>query len=256
MKTACRDEITAFLDGLLSINSIPSDSSNNGLQVEGKDKVGRIFFGVDACMELFRRAADAGADFVFVHHGMSWGDDLKRITGLNARRLSCLSRKGISLYAAHLPLDCHPVLSHNAIIAKRLGLRLQRPFAKFAGARIGVKGEFGRKIAPWRLAEMLDNLLGGKSLVFGNGSREIRKAAIIAGSAGANSIAEAARQGLDCFITGEINHSAFHVVKETGITVVASGHYATEKPGVLAVMGRVSRRFAVKCVFEDIPTGL
>ena len=44
------------------------DYSNNGLQVEGAAEVKRIAFAVDACLETFTKAAEQGADMLFVHH--------------------------------------------------------------------------------------------------------------------------------------------------------------------------------------------
>jgi putative NIF3 family GTP cyclohydrolase 1 type 2 len=64
------------------------------------------------------------------------------------------------------------------------------------------------------------------------------------------------KEGVDALFTGEVGHSAYHLVREAGITVIAGGHYKTETPGVLAVMERVSSQFDVDCRFIDIPTGL
>ncbi len=256
MNTAPRDVLVKFLDGLLSINAIPSDASNNGLQIEGADKVSKIIFGVDACMGLFRYAERVKAQFVFVHHGLSWGDELKRIQGINANRLSILFKNGMSVYAAHLPLDCHPQISHNVLIADSLKLNEKSVFAKYAGADIGVRGILPVPVTASEISKQLNRTLKTKSKIYGDSKREIRKVAIIAGSAGTNSIIESARQKIDCFITGEINHTAYHVIEECGVTVISAGHYATETPGVIAVMKKVSENFGLKCEFLSIPTGM
>src|SRR5437763_1900633 len=61
MPMARRDEIVAFADALLEAGAYP-DALPVGLQVTGADEVTRIATGVSASLELFRRAADAGAD--------------------------------------------------------------------------------------------------------------------------------------------------------------------------------------------------
>ena len=47
--------------------------------------------GVDASAELFCRAADLDADFIFVHHGISWGSGIRRIDGILADRVKLLA---------------------------------------------------------------------------------------------------------------------------------------------------------------------
>ena len=67
-------EIVAFLDGIFLTNPNLQDDSNNGLQVQGNPDVEKAVFSVDACNELFEKAIERSADFVFVHHGLSWND--------------------------------------------------------------------------------------------------------------------------------------------------------------------------------------
>lgn len=116
-------EITAYLDELLAVDSVPGDVSNNGLQVEAANEVGSAIFGVDACQALFDAAVAQNADFIFVHHGLSWGGEPRRFTGITGTRLGTLFAEGINLYAVHLPLDAHPEIGHNALLADMIGLR-------------------------------------------------------------------------------------------------------------------------------------
>ena len=69
-------------------------------------------------------------------------------------------------------------------------------------------------------------------------------------------IVEAYNQNLDCLITGEVGHSAYHLIKESGITVITLGHYRSETLGVKAIMEEIKQKFPVECRFIDIPTGL
>jgi putative NIF3 family GTP cyclohydrolase 1 type 2 len=48
-----------------------ADVALNGLQVANdKQSVEKAAFAVDACLESIRRAAEWGADLLFVHHGL------------------------------------------------------------------------------------------------------------------------------------------------------------------------------------------
>ncbi|MDZ7705233.1 MAG: Nif3-like dinuclear metal center hexameric protein [Trueperaceae bacterium] len=60
---------------ILTFHSV-TDSSLNGLQVEGNPKVNKIAFAVDSSMTTFEQAADVGADMLIVHHGLFWGSPL------------------------------------------------------------------------------------------------------------------------------------------------------------------------------------
>jgi len=53
----------------------------NGLQVEGRDEIRKVVTGVSACGELFRRAREAQADAILVHHGLFWEGMPRVLTG-------------------------------------------------------------------------------------------------------------------------------------------------------------------------------
>ena len=210
-----------------------------------------------------------------MHHGLSWGDNFRRLTGVHAARLRPLFRDGRSLYAAHLPLDAHRELGHNAVIARLLGLRGVRPFGDYHGAKIGAVGELPEPLSVAELGELTTRLLlakvnapavakapGGLALAdvprYGLDPRgkPVRTVGVIAGGAGYEGLAAAAAEGADAFVVGEFNHSCYHFAMEAGVGVVAPGHYLTETPGVLEVMERAGRDLAVECVFAVLPTGL
>ncbi|MCF6174244.1 MAG: Nif3-like dinuclear metal center hexameric protein [Victivallaceae bacterium] len=253
---ATLDEITGYFDNLLGLAKIPADGSNNGLQVEGSTTVNKILFSVDASLELFNIAVERNADMVFVHHGISWGGNPKRFSGMDGDRLRTLFCNGISLYAMHLPLDAHPEYGHNACLAAMLGLENQTMFAKYCEVEIGVIGELPELLTPQEIADSLDAGLDGESIVFGDAAKSVSKIGIISGGAGYEGINEAIKLGLDCFITGEVGHSSYHLIKESGMPVVALGHYSSEKPGVIKSMELIQAKFNVECEFIDIPTGL
>ena len=79
-------EILTFLDNILEIGEYPDDPSNNGLQFQGRNEVRKAVFAVDACEALFTIASDLDADFIFVHHGISWGNGFRRMSFPQRRR--------------------------------------------------------------------------------------------------------------------------------------------------------------------------
>lgn len=249
-----RDQLTAYLDKLLLHGTACKDKSNNGLQVEGARKVAKVVFGVDGCLQLFTAAARCGAQYVIVHHGLSWGDSLKYLTHLNAARVRSLFASELSLYAAHLPLDMHPEVGHNAEIARRLGLVNAEPCFEYGGALIGVVGNLPAPVSLPILTMEVDSCLGTESAAWDFGPPEIRRVGIVSGGGG-DGIAECAAAKADCFITGEVLHEHWHLAQEAAVNVIAAGHYRSEIPGLLAVKARLEAAFDIECEFIDLPTG-
>jgi len=245
-----RERIIKFLDAYLDSARI-KDASQNGLQVEGKALVKKIVFGVSASLELFKRAAEAKADMIVVHHGLFWGRSCP-VAGPFKEKLEILLANGITLAAWHLPLDRHPASGNNAQILKLLGAGSSEPFGIYDGATIGVKGKFKKPASLSGIKEILKRKLGSRPLSFNFGPARIKTVGIVSG--GAQSMFEqAVAGGLDLFITGEVSESVQEYAREHKANFISAGHYNTEKPGVRALEKILSKRFKVKTEFIDIP---
>lgn len=252
------DELTSFLDSELNLNGFAADVSNNGLQIAGGDQeITKIVFAVDAALESIEYAEDAKADLLFVHHGLSWGGGFRRITGIDAKRISLLFNAGINLYAAHLPLDAHPELGNNAQLCKIMGLKKIAPFCCVDGMTIGQMGELVRGASVETLVKKLKAALDDTECNFyGDPDVKAKKIAVVSGGCNDAVLFQAAAAGAELVVTGEFKHQLYHTVRELGINVIAAGHYATETVGVKAVMELVSSKFGVEVEFADCPTGL
>jgi dinuclear metal center YbgI/SA1388 family protein len=253
-------ELETYFTTYLDIAKFPMDPSQNGVQVTNSDPNGkairRIAFAVDACMETISRAAKAGADILFVHHGLLWGKS-EHVDGIYYSRLKALFAADMALYACHLPLDAHPVSGNNYGLASRVGLQNLVPFGEWRGAVIGVMGELpeNRSLSPDELARALFPATAADCAFFPFGKTRIHKIAIVSGGAG-DLTAQAAAMGVDAFVTGEVEHETYHVALDSGITIIAGGHYATETVGVSLVKEKVAAEFGLETVFIDVPTGL
>ncbi len=247
-------KITDLLAETLDIRAFKADSSLNGLQVEGSGEVHKVTLSVDACETAIRRAKNWGSQLLIVHHGIFW-NKMEPVTGIMAKRIKLLLLNGISLYAAHLPLDCHPSLGNNARIASILGLKNTSPFGEYAGIEIGRCGTLAQAVSAKSFSAKLRKSFGTPvhSLLFGK--KRIKKIGIISGG-GASLLPAAAQSGCDALLTGETSHSSYHVARENKINLFCAGHYATETPGVKAVGSFLEEELDLKTRFADIPTGL
>jgi dinuclear metal center YbgI/SA1388 family protein len=248
-------ELTLWLGEYLKLEDFRSaDISLNGLQIGRRgEEIHKAAFAVDACLESLQRAADAGAQMLFVHHGLFWGSPIA-VTGMHYQRISCAIEHDIALFAAHLPLDAHPESGNNAVMANMLGLNDIRPFGAYHGVDIGVTGELSESKSLFEIRDMLGFSEHAVLLPFGK-KEEIRSVAIVSGGA-SSSAEEAADKGIDLFITGEILHQVYHSCLERGLSVIGGGHYDTETFGVQAMAELLSRKFGIQTQFIDIPTGL
>ena len=91
--------IVDWLDKTLDVKAF-SDVSNNGVQIArtGED-VTKVAFGVDASVRTVRAAAAAGAQLLVVHHGISWGGGIQRITDGVYNVVKAAMDANIALYA-------------------------------------------------------------------------------------------------------------------------------------------------------------
>lgn len=244
------DKLVSFLDEQLEIKRF-TDSSHNGLQVANSGRVTRVCLGVDATLPFFEKAVACGADLVVCHHGLSWGDSLKRIIGLNHRLLAYLLEHDVALWACHLPLDAHLRLGNNAQLARAFGLRgVQAAFA-YHGQMIGVRGVLPRPMSFEAFRDRVGQTVGNEVRALDFGKKMVRSVGIVSGGA-PSEIAEAIELGLDVYVTGEANLSAYNLALQQGINAVFAGHYATEKFGVQAVGELIQRRFHIPAAFVDM----
>lgn len=252
MGEVSRAHLVRYLDEVLEAAG-QQDYGPNGLQVEGREKIGKLATGVSACRELHERAAAWGADAVLVHHGVFWRFLAPpTLTGYFYRRVEPLVRHGMSLLAYHLPLDRHPTLGNNALIAAGLGVVERRPFGVYEGRPVGWSG---RLAAPAPIAELVARcrtLFAQEPLHFPGGPAEVRTVGIISGGA-QGELYQAIAAGLDLYLTGEASEWVMNVAREAGIHYLACGHYATERLGVRALGEHLAARFGLDVQFIDVP---
>ncbi|UTF55350.1 Nif3-like dinuclear metal center hexameric protein [Natronosalvus rutilus] len=249
--------VDRFDEELRTADFADLDASANGLQV-GPDEqtVEHVAFAVDAARETTDAAADAGADVLVTHHGLSWGG-FERVTGQTYDRLEPLFEHDLALYVSHLPLDGHQELGNAAGVADVLDLEECRPFGAYGPEYIGQRGRTAESYAPEELQETLESTLetGGQPVqLLGFGPDEIENVAIVTGS-GVDWLDEAVDAGADALVTGEGKQQVYHEAKEAGVHVVLAGHYATETFGVRSLQG-LAEEWGLETTFLEAPTGL
>ncbi len=237
------NDLNDYLNQLLQPERF-SDYCPNGLQVEGKREINKIVTGVTASMDLLQAALQANADAVFVHHGYFWRNETLPITGIKKQRIQFLLQHEINLFAYHLPLDMHPELGNNVMLAKQLGLTVTKWIDMLAMA------ELSQPHTLQTFAELIETKLKRRPQVIGDLAKPIKTIALCTGAA-QGYIEQAVAANVDVYISGEISEQTVHVARETGMSYISAGHHATERYGIQALGEHLAQKFGLQHTFID-----
>ena len=211
--------IVDWIDRELEVGKF-DDVSNNGLQVSGPEKVSKVAFAVDASLESVKAAVACGAQLLVVHHGISWGGGIRRLTGGVFEVVKAAIEGGLGIAAYHLPLDASRKYGNNYELARFLGLKNLKPAFSYHGNVIGVTGM---------------NPQGVKVGVCSGGAGEFAE--------------EAKNLGCGLYITGEASWGDVIAAENCGMEMVCAGHYATETFGVTALARALKAKLKVATAF-------
>lgn len=252
-------DIATHLDALLRTTDIPDyPGALNGIQVENTTPVTRVAVAVDASLYTIAAAIEEKASLLVVHHGLFWSG-VQPLRGPAYERVRQLITHDIAVYSSHLPLDLHPTLGNNVLLARALDLVPSGGFARFQSIAVGVMGTADVDTEELAArAEVIACAEGGHLVRVGlTPGRRTRRWALCTGAgASSDTLQEAAAAGVDTLIVGEGAHHTGVEAPQLGIAVLYLGHYATETFGVRALGAELARRFDLPWTFLAAPTGL
>ena len=136
-KKAKLGDVLSWIEGALDVKSF-DDVSNNGLQIaRDGEEVSLVAFAVDGSAASVKAAAEAGAQLLVVHHGISWGGGIRRIVEGDYAVVKAAMDANVALAAYHLPLDANRKYGNNWELARYLGLRRVAPAFTYGEASWG-----------------------------------------------------------------------------------------------------------------------
>ena len=247
-----RKYLIDFLDNYLNISKF-SDSTYNGLQIEGKQTIENICFAVDSSLDTFQKAFDKNCDLLIVHHGLIW-NGLKNILGSVKERIAFLLKNQINLYVSHLPLDYHPEIGNNIQILKTLKANPKEP--RLSSFYIG---EYQHPLSQKLWLENIKNLINPQYKLMNFHSGPIQQFAVSSGSFNLSMLDEAIQSGIKTILTGEPSGQSmfYYPAKENQLNIIFAGHYETETFGLKALKDVIFNYFRndLSLAFIDLPTG-
>lgn len=240
--------VEKFCDQRVCIREIPDfPGAHNGLQLENNGEITKIGACVDAGLVPFRLAIERNIDLIICHHGLFWTPPIP-MTKSNFEKIKLCMDANLAIYSSHLPLDCHPEIGNNAILAKKLGLEPCGTFLPYEGVDIGLltTSSYDRTELRERLNDLFPS--GFKTMEFGMGKPE--KIALLSGS-GQSAVDKILDVGADTLITGELKQHHFNLAQELELNLYACGHYATECFAVDALSQEVAQQFDLPYEFVE-----
>lgn len=226
------------------------DYAPNGLQVEGRDSIGRLALGVTASADVIDQALAWNADALLVHHGYFWRNEPVTLTGMKGARVRRLMKNDMSLLAYHLPLDCHAEFGNNVTLLQHLGFLDCQPITGESG--LLWEASIDPAMTPRELGDLIGERLERQPLVVESpvGVAKIRRLIVCTGGA-QDYLSRAHRHGADAYLSGEISERTTHEARELGVHYLSSGHHATERYGVQALGQKLSQHFEIEVAFFD-----
>lgn len=262
-----RTDLEHFLKELYHYEKF-EDYCQNGLQIEGKEEIQKLVFGVSFNLPFLQKAIEARADAIIVHHGI-FGKNFFTVKGVLKARVQPLLQHNISLFGIHLPMDAQEQFGNNAQLLSYLGAEVLEPYdLGFIGKntqehslsrildifheKLHPAGYYQPPVEP-PLASVLTPKQQHGFVFFDHGPQIPRKIAIISGGAAMKYRSEdLLSKGVDTYISGSVDEATPAWSYETQTNFINLGHYWSEKSGPLALQQEIKRLFDVTTEFLEV----
>jgi dinuclear metal center YbgI/SA1388 family protein len=222
---------------------------------EPSAEVTTVFLAVDCDPRTVAEAIEAGADLMFTHHPLLLrGVSSVAPTTYKGAVVHRMIKAGVALYTAHTNGDvANPGVSD--ALAARLGLLDVRPLVPIADTGRG-HGRIGRLPAATTLADLaalVSSSVGGVR-VAGPPHATIETVAV-SGGAGDAFLADAARAGVDAYLTSDLRHHPAHEHLAAGGPVLLDvSHWASERPWLDDVAAFLRHEAGLQTIVSDVDT--
>lgn len=219
---------------------------NSGILIDCGREIGKVLFSLDLSAASFDRAEGIGADAVVTHHPAIYskignilcGDPL-------GKRLQRAVRAGLSVISMHLNFDCAregiDEWLMRGIGGEAFRGEIQEPLSA-PGCGYGRIYDV-RPDSAGALAGRIGREFGTERVWCYDPGREVRRVASFCGAgASEGAVMQAVRGGADCIVSADFQHHVVTMALESGLSVIALTHYASEDYGFRKIYGTIKDR--------------
>jgi dinuclear metal center YbgI/SA1388 family protein len=227
---------------------------NSGIIIDSDNDVNGVLFSLDFSLGAITEAKKRGINTIVTHHPAIY-NGIKRLltqTDPQAMAIEKCIKAGISVISMHLNFDAAP-LGIDYYLMRGLGGEEEETMTHLS------LGGYGRAfdIEPTVFSNYVDKVKtefdSDKVLIYGNPKRVISRVASFCG-AGADdqSIAFAAAQNVDLFVSSDMKHHQIADLLGRGINVLQLTHYASEVYGFKRIVQKLNEKLTVPtCLYRD-----
>lgn len=220
---------------------------NSGILVDCGRDITRALFSLDLSAAAAERAKREGAQLIVTHHPAIYTPVHALTADEGANVLSC-AMAGISVLSAHLNLDMAPGGIDDCLMHGLGGETALAMYETPEGGAYGRVYEVEERSLDDFSKAAARTFCTGRLLVYGD--RPVRRVASFCG-AGMNegSIAFAAAQGADTFVSSDAKHHLVAAAVEAGMNVLLLTHYAAENYGFRIFAEKFEEKSGVPCIY-------
>lgn len=209
-------------------SALSCDWDNDGLMCcpDPEKSVSRVLVALDITAEVVARAIEGGYDLIVSHHPLIFSP-LRALDPRDpvAKKVIRLLLSGITAMSFHTRLDAVEG-GVNDVLASSLGLVDVTPFGA-NGEAIGRIGTLPKEMSTEEFARLAKEVLAADQILLSDAGLPVRRVAVLGGG-GASEVLAAKCAGADTYLTGELKHNNLTDAPETGINLLAGGHFYTE----------------------------
>lgn len=230
-------DILNFFEGFAPVETA-MDFDNCGLLVgSGDAEITRALVSLDITAEVVKEAKALGCELIISHHPVIF-NSLKRIESDSVPYL--LIQNNLSAICMHTNLDLSESLGVNTCLAEAVGVKNLR---LCQNGECLFMGELEKELPIEEFALIAKKALNCGGLRFTDKKAKIKTVAVSSGSGGSN-IFDAAANGADALLTGEIKHHEINAANALGVDVIDVGHFKSEDVVILPLIKKLSGAFS------------
>ncbi len=237
-------EIYRYIDSFAPFRTALSFDNAGLLVGSANAPVQRTLLALDITAEVVEEAKKRGCQLIISHHPVIF-QPVRRLTSESTPYR--LAQAGITAICAHTNLDLSPQ-GVNTALARALALtelqtlRWHTPDCGGEPLAYALYGILKESYTPREFAMYVKHALACEGVRWLSGKKPVKSVALCSG-AGGDMVFEAAEQGIDAFVTGEIKHHELLAAGDAGLTVVDAGHFKTEYVVLSPLAKMLQRQF-------------